>query len=195
MKIGIDLDEVLFDTIAAMIIFHNKIYKTNLRKEDFRSYHFKDVWGGTQTEAVEKVSKFYPTNYFKNLQPILGAIEGIKKLVKLGELHIVTSRPEKLTLSQTMKSLNVHFSHQFTSVHFTNYYTEYGELKAKADVCLEQGITILVDDSLNYAQECAEKGIKVLLLDKPYNQSSNLPKNVTRVFSWKEIVQIITSPR
>ena len=198
MKIGIDMDEVLVDTIAAMIIFHNKKYKTNLTIENFTSYNFWEVWGGTKTEAIEKVKLFYPTNYFKNAQPLFGAVSSIKKLSKIAELHIVTSRPEKLTSQQTIESLSKYFTNKFKAVHFTNYYSEYGKLKSKSAVCKELGITILIDDSLAYARECAKKGIKVMLLDKKYNQAVRLPKNVFRVNSWGEIVekiQIITSPR
>jgi uncharacterized HAD superfamily protein len=49
-------------------------------------------------------------------------------------------------------------------------------------------ITIMIDDNLPTVIECAEKGIKALLLDHPWNQTESLPTDVTRVFSWDEIV-------
>ncbi len=35
------------------------------------------------------------------------------------------------------------------------------------------------------------KGIKVLLLDRPWNRAKKLPEEVTRVYSWEEILDRI----
>jgi len=58
----------------------------------------------------------------------------------------------------------------------------------KSDLCLKLGVEVLVDDCLEFAEECADKGIKVLLLDSPWNQTDSLPKNVKRMKNWDEIV-------
>ena len=46
----------------------------------------------------------------------------------------------------------------------------------------------MVDDSLEHALDCSENGIKVLLFNQPWNQNGELPKSITRVYNWKEVL-------
>ena len=83
MKIAIDIDEVLGQFMKALIEFHNNEYKTNLKLEDFFSYNFWNIWGGTKEEAIQKVYNFHKTNYFKSIIPVKDSQESIKKLKKV----------------------------------------------------------------------------------------------------------------
>ena len=51
-------------------------------------------------------------------------------------------------------------------------------------------ISVMIDDSLKHARDCASQGVYVLLADfgYPWNQTAKLPENIKRVHSWKEIV-------
>jgi len=78
-------------------------------------------------------------------------------------------------------------------VYFTNHYSkkELNETKKKSNICIELGVELLIEDSLDYAFECSSEKIKVLLLDKPWNKADKLPAGVTRVHSWREIIEKI----
>jgi hypothetical protein len=62
MKIGFDYDDVLVEYIPAVIKFHNNTYKTALKIDDFHSYKFWEVWGGTRQQAIEKIHIHYNSN-------------------------------------------------------------------------------------------------------------------------------------
>ena len=54
MKIGIDLDDVVVDTLPSFVAFHNQRYGTTLRREDVTSYYIWEVgFGKTRQEAVK----------------------------------------------------------------------------------------------------------------------------------------------
>ncbi len=58
----------------------------------------------------------------------------------------------------------------------------------KAEACKKIAASILIDDQLVHARECAEVGIRVLLFgDFPYNQAAQLPVNVVRVPDWAAV--------
>ncbi|MEK6826183.1 MAG: hypothetical protein AABX90_00975, partial [Nanoarchaeota archaeon] len=76
----------------------------------------------------------------------------------------------------------------FREVYLTNQWSKVSRGRSKAEVCREIGIDAIVEDSLEYAQECAVEGKKVVLLDCPWNQSEDLPPNIHRAKSWNEVL-------
>lgn len=58
MNVGVDLDEVLADFLPSLMDYHNENYGTDFKKEDFHSYQFWHVWGGTREEAIQKYMAF-----------------------------------------------------------------------------------------------------------------------------------------
>ncbi len=85
-------------------------------------------------------------------------------------------------------------SHAATGAHRcrTEEYKKAKNIKEKAIVCSDCKVDLIVEDSLTHAIECAKRGIKVILFDKPWNQAS-LAENITRVKDWNEILQRINS--
>lgn len=59
----------------------------------------------------------------------------------------------------------------------------------KAQICLEQGINIFVEDSIKHAKAISEAGIKTLLFDSIVNKDEII--DVTRVENWLEIENIV----
>ena len=190
MKIAIDVDEILANLVDSVITFHNETYNTSLTRDTFRSYQFHENWGGTQLEAIEKMHEFFQTPYFPNVQPMPGAVEAIKKLKEDHQLYVVTSRQAVIT-KETHEWVEKHFPKMFESIYLTNSWGLTGPKRTKKDVCQEIGAQIFIDDSLDYALECAELEIPVLMLDYPWNQAE-LPRCITRVFSWEEIVEEVS---
>ena len=45
--------------------YHNDTYKTAYKVDDFYSYTFADVWGGTAEDSAKKVHDFLDSPYFK----------------------------------------------------------------------------------------------------------------------------------
>ena len=57
MRIGLDLDEVLSRFVLGLVEYYNSTYKTSLKLEDFHSYKFWEVWGGTKEDTIKKISQ------------------------------------------------------------------------------------------------------------------------------------------
>jgi uncharacterized HAD superfamily protein len=190
MKIGIDLDEVLGSFMEDLIRFHNNKYKTSYKLENFFSYKFWNVWGGTKEEAIQKVYDFHEIKYFKEIKPIKDAQESIKKLKENNELFIITSRQNDV-IEQTKEWVEKYFPNTFSNIYFTNHFSQNGDSITKKEVCDELDINILIEDSLEYSLECIKPKRKIFLLDYPWNKSETLPKEIERVYSWKEIIERI----
>ena len=186
-KIGIDIDDTLLDFVGAYAVFHNEVYKTNLKKENFKTYSFNHARGGTMQQAISTVKQFYKTDFFKEMQPFPGAVEVVQKLKENNELFVVTSRPNYIQ-EETFEQIAKHFSNIFSEVFFSsNHYTKAKNSgRTKAEICYDLGVSLLIDDSLEYAKQCVEKGINTILLDSPWNQNGNL-EGITRVNNWKEV--------
>jgi uncharacterized HAD superfamily protein len=188
---AVDIDDSLFDFISEYIAFNNLKYKTNLKKEDFKSYRFNEFRGGTMQEAVNSVKEFCYGPFFEKVQPFPNAIEVIKQLKEKNELFIVTSRPIEMK-ELTFKQISRYFPNTFYDIIFSsNHYTgakNNGE--TKAEICKKIGASLLIDDSLVYAKQCIENGIEVMLLDSPWNQNGCI-QGIKRVKNWKEIGELL----
>ncbi|KAF9947269.1 hypothetical protein BGZ65_008958, partial [Modicella reniformis] len=76
--IAVDLDEVLARTSVAIAEFHNDTYGTSLTVNDFTSYDFTKVWGGTREESIGKWRLFFDSPYFHKVEPVEGSLETLK---------------------------------------------------------------------------------------------------------------------
>ncbi len=191
MKIGIDLDEVLADFLPALIEYHNATYGTFLAREQFQSYKFWEVWGGTREDAIQKVYDFHKTSYFKNIKPVVGSQEAVGILKQNNDLVVITSRQDDVTKA-TKNWIAQYFSDIFSDIYFANHYSQNGGSTTKRQICDSAGIDLLIEDSPEYALECLDSRRKVLLLDCPWNKrSSELPHGIYRVNSWNDILNSI----
>lgn len=190
MRIGIDLDEIVADTMPAIVNFHNEKYGTDLKKNHFHSYRFWEVWGGTRDEAIKKIYEFSETDHFVKINPVAGSLNAIKKLKENGhELFVITGRQNEI-IKKTEEWIEKHFPEVFSGIHFANSYGFTGQPLKKSAICSQLNIEIMIEDDIDHAKDLAEAGIRVFLFDQPWNQN-DLEKDVERVFSWEEIIDKI----
>ncbi|MEW6295221.1 MAG: hypothetical protein AB1467_02900 [Candidatus Diapherotrites archaeon] len=195
MLIAIDLDEVLAEFIESFIEFHNAVYGTKLKRNQIKSYGLWEALGCSREEGINKVIEFHKTRYFKNIKPVEGAIEGVKKLGRKNELIVITSRQEDI-YEDTKEWVSKYFPQSFSTIYFTSsYFTKKSFNKEnsliKSRLCSELNVGLLIEDSLDEATACSSEKTKVLLFDCPWNHSKKLPAGITRAHSWKEITRKI----
>lgn len=190
MNIAVDIDDVIADLINNLILFHNETYGTNLQKKDFTTQMYNEVWGGTLPQAIEKVSKFSKTDYFKKITPIPNSLEAVNFLKKNNHtLFLITGRKDSLT-EETALWVEKHFPNIFSGIYHTNHYTLNSKKLKKSQVCNDLNIKLIIEDDPTHIVDCANAGIQVFVFDHPWNQGE-LPKNATRVYSWTEIIENI----
>lgn len=193
MIIGIDIDEVLAELTDKFLEFYNEKYGADFKRQDVKSYNLWEVWKGTREESIDKFYEFYNSFYFESIEPVKDSIESIHKLGEKHELHLITARPNEVK-KNTFEWIKKHHVRDFVSINFTNHWGVNAEEKTtKGDICKKLGIQVMVEDGLHYAEEIASHGVKVLLFDCPWNQSDSLPENIERVYSWKDVMKIISS--
>ncbi|KAG0315793.1 hypothetical protein BGZ97_007811 [Linnemannia gamsii] len=205
--IAVDLDEVLARTTLAIADFHNDTYGTTLTMDDFISYDYTKVWGGTREESIAKWRLFFDSPYFLKVEPVEGSLETLKLLkARRFSLVIVTAR-QQFVADLTKKFVDRHFPGIFESIYFANHFlTEQEKLtfvsKPKSVICRDVHAQLLIDDSLENALEVSKAGIPVLLFDlhgkykwNQLEEGQQLPEKVTRVKSWKDIQAWFPRPR
>ena len=189
MKIGIDIDNVISnfnDELLKEYLKHDKELRNTgiINKDVFIRYGMFD-W--TEKEETE----FYKNSIERiaiKLKPIHRATETIKKLKEDGNEIIIISRrnngeynnPYKLT-----EELLAKYNIVYDKLILTNAYNK----EEKANVCKENNIDIMIEDSTQTAVNIEKVGTKVLFMNTRYNKNN---ENFEKVSNWKEIYSKIS---
>lgn len=188
MKIGIDVDDVLAESMGHLVDFHNQKNGNDLKFEDVFSFNLSGVWNmETKEEMFNHILDFYKSPFFKKIEPFSNTKEIIFKLSKTNQLAAITGRPT-IIKNETILWLEKFYPNCFSEIHFSNHFPGEDKNLSKADFCLENGYELLIEDSGEFALECAQKGIKVFLFNKPWNKGFTLHANIIPVNTWEEIV-------
>lgn len=186
--IALDLDGVMADLVTGFLSYHNLHFKTTLRSEDITAFHFDKVIGCSKEEINNRILNFYQSSSFDRLMPVVGVIPATQALKQLSNLIAITARPPLLE-DKTKTWLEKHFPNTISEVYFANnYFTDKGADKSKRELCLELGVELIVEDSAEFANSCAEYGVRVMLLNYPWNKNIQVKEGVKRVDSWQEVI-------
>lgn len=189
--LAIDIDEVLFPFVPELLRHHNEIYGTELKFEDFTSYDFAEVWGGTSREAVDKVHAFLNLSQ-QHVEPLGEAFKAISALKQRYKLVVITSRDRQLE-ERTTEWLVHHFPDAFHDIILAGNHHTGLAFRTKIEICQELAAICLIDDSLRYVTECSERGLRAILFgDYPWNRLDELPEGVARAKDWAEVVRLLT---
>ena len=181
MHIGIDFDDTLLDTRRVFVRILNEIHGTNHQLEDLHDYYLMGTFGCT-AEYLESVF----TRHFEELhasEPFPGVQTAIKQAQTCGHvITIITARP----------AIHMPPLYQWLARHDlpSDRVISASKSGEKALRAAEAKIDIFVDDNPRHALALAARGIRVLLLDRPYNRNCQDP-NITRVPDWTAIREIL----
>ena len=141
------------------------------------------------TEGEE--NSFYDANienFARKLKPIEDSSYYIKRLKEDGhEIYIITGRNNgeyKDPYELTKEWLNK-YDIIYDKLIFTNAYDKH----AKSEVCLENNIDLMIEDSTRISLDLINNGIKVYTMNTRYNQKE---QTLDRVSKWKEIYERIS---
>jgi uncharacterized HAD superfamily protein len=192
MRIGVDLDGVFADFNDRFGQYYNEINGTNLdfnKKE--RPYSYIDFLGISREESFDIVDGFINSPAYEEIQPVAGAVSGIKELKEFHKLWIVTSRSPDVE-KQTVDFIEKYASGCFEGVVHTGQFSRDGKHKVtKGEVCKEYKLDIFIDDYIEYIEEITRFGVSTIFFAK--FRSEDIPENnlINVAKSWEEIIQII----
>ena len=188
--IGIDFDDVIVSTNEAMSKWHNRVYGTSYTRADISSYDLTKIWHCSHNEMNRRIHEFFHSAEHSETAPVIDAVQSLD-LLRDREIHIITARRSEFS-AITLLLAERHVPFLLNNFNFPNTGQVEGftTKRTKAQVCLELGVEVFIDDHLEYALDISSVGIPVLLFDVPWNQTDKeLPGNVTRIYSWAEAVK------
>lgn len=180
MKIGVDIDGVLANSLPLWVAELNNFFNESKRVEDINLYSIYETYGINRrdfNQFLERRGRYL----MMSPAPVTGASYYLGRLKQHYEICIITAR-NKRYWDETQGWLKKHG-------------LPYDELLLlgshdKKESCLERNLKLLVEDTLEIGVEVSAAGIPVLLLDAPYNQGT-LPDLIYRKGSWNEIYRTI----
>lgn len=178
MKIGVDIDGVVSNFVKNFRVIVNKAYNIDLREQDIYVHDIYLALGISKAEAYKHIYECLT----QDLEVIEGAKEGLTRLCNDHEILILTARPKELNgiTEKWLKRNNIPY-HNLIHLDEGNKY--------KADVKLD----IIIEDNLTDALNYIGKSKVILVYDHPWNKSLNVKKLFQRVYSWTEIIDIISA--
>lgn len=187
------MDSVIAYIMEPLCRFHNKNYDTSLVPDDITQYDLTPFWRCSVEEMYKRIFLFYESPYFHQTKPVQGAQLALKKISKTHELHLITSRPYEVE-AVSHAWLTTYFPQVFAYVHHTNQVSRTKSEKSikKSEVCKSVGATLMIDDHIDYAIDCAEGGISTLLFEAPWNKTyTPTHANIRRVANWNEVASLV----
>lgn len=188
MKIGIDLDGVIFDSEKLYRVYTELYDYCELHRNsiiDNRLVELQDRYNWTQ-EEVEDFFKKYEKQVLKEANIMPGAKEVLKMLKQDGhELIVITARGGMFKESvDTAKEL---LKREGLDI-FDNYFWA---TKKKEEVCKNEKVDIMIDDSDKKCKAISEAGIKTIYFkDSPcFEMQEN--ENLKTLYNWGEVYRYI----
>ena len=186
--VGVDADGVLVNMHGFNVREGKKYFKKD--PVNYSAYSPKEMYNVSKKEEFMFGLKVF-NKYCIDEPPIDYAVEVITKLNQEGcELHEITAR--KFTTFRNFwgsiyrkmfeKWLKRH-NLQFKSI---QYCSETHSPRDKFMACMKLDVDVMIEDKPEVALYLAENGVKVLLVDAPYNYGLKHP-NMIRVYDWNQI--------
>lgn len=192
MKIALDLDEVTVDFLDHFLIFYHKKTGNLFEKKNITSYDWWSHLSMTKDELTNLINEFH-LNHGDEIPAVNNAIASINKLIDNHEITIITSRPV-IFKERTESWIEKHLGNIPLDVYFSSDFAQHiGKVgKTKSELCKDLGVSIILEDSGEYALDCAKNGTKAILFDKPWNENFE-HKNIIRVNNWVEALGAINN--
>lgn len=186
-KIGIDLD----GTVANFILGASQAIKENFGHEPDLS---KGFWG------MDDIFNLMPGTFHRDIKDVIYKEKRVfRNLPKLEEdnhlltsalytdipgLHVyfVTARPAYVEVIEDTRLWIKENGFLCHGIHHADQ---------KADLCLEQGISVMIEDQVNHITELVDRGVDVIVMDQPWNRDLNTElqeqkSRIRRVNNWRE---------
>ena len=176
MRIGIDIDDVITDTSSSI--------RKYIDKSDNKGHiynHIEEVMRGEMpTQEIKNFYKDNSINIFRDAIVKKDASGVIKNLMDEGnEVFIITSRGEVKFSGSEQLTLD------YLKAHNINYTKIIFNCFEKANICKENSIDLMVDDSVKFCVDIVNNNMKSILFTSVVKKNEIV--EVPRVSSWLEL--------
>jgi uncharacterized HAD superfamily protein len=188
MKIGIDLDDVLADSLPHYLQAFSRRFGLTIGLAD-AAWQISDRFPQIpRQEAHEFFTELIEAGFFSSRPLLPGAREAVERLAEDGHrLFIITGRAPRDEAITRSWLTRVRLLPRFDAV---IHRAREPVGRHKSGTASELQLDLFIEDELAVATDVAKTAIQVLLYDHPWNQGV-LPGNVRRVRSWTEALRRI----
>lgn len=180
MRVGVDIDGVLADSLPLWVKELNNYFRQN---KSLQEIQLQDICRTYEITAKELQGFLHGRGRFlmTSPPPFAGASYYLNQLKKDHSVFIVSARDER-------------YGKETRDWLYKNN-LPYDEILLlgshdKREACLKKDLNVMIEDTLKISVEVSTVGVPVLLMDAPYNQGA-LPETVYRTHSWQEIYRAI----
>lgn len=185
-----DIDDVVFPFIPGVADHFNQRYQATLTPEDFVSYNFYEVWGGSQEEANRIIEEFLAEPRLE-LRPLDGAVEAFGRLKKDFDIVMVTAR-NGIFESQTSAWLTAHFPELFREAVFAGNPHDGRGYRSKGEICTELGAVLIIDDHPGNIQSAVTQGVDGILFgERQWTMNATLSERTVHCQDWAAVEEYI----
>jgi len=186
MKIAVDVDGVILNSIQLFIRHYNQTHKTHYTKDDITQWDFFEDWNMSEKEFY---STFYMLYENEEAPPLIDdhIPEYLRKLNSTHKVDIVSARNPrfKRSLQQKLKKEGICQKEQYNNLIVVN--------EKPHNLKITLNYDIYIDDNLNLIPFLVAYPQKTLLLfHQPWNAHILLQsRNIIRVHNWLEVISYI----
>lgn len=183
MKIGLDIDGVLADSDPAFRAHMKELFQRPFFRKDVVCFDYQQCFSFTATQfnlfwdTFTKQGKWEKIKIMPGVKPFLAHF-------RTKDIYVLTARPLELK-KQTMAWLK---RNRITC----NKLIFMSRESKHHDVLLHKlKFDYFIEDRFEFSKDLADLGIKVLLLNYPWNKQFGGYPGITRVNNWNKISKII----
>lgn len=183
MRIVLDQDQVICDWVQRIIEWYNQDKGTCFTKDDIKSWNMTMNLGPHSEDFLRSAMR-YPELY-RDLDPIEGAMYGVKKLLNDGhDVLIATAVP---------KCAGIAYHGKLEWLRRNMPYFPLKNFIAIHRKDLLEG-DLLLDDGLHNIVPWNDRGRTAVVFDAPWNREEpkyNDPSKVYRIKHWNEFLKLV----
>lgn len=184
------MDEVLAQWLEKVVRYYNEDYGTSFTRNDIQTWDVCLNLGPGSETALRSYMRY--DRFYDDLEPMPGALEGVKKLVDDGhDVMIATAVPKSATMAYSGK---VAWLHRFMPFFPINNF-----MATQRKYLLASCADVLLDDGMHNIIPWAKMGKPAVIFDAPWNQTDSpdaaaqdltgLP--IQRIKHWNEFLKLI----
>jgi len=191
-NILLDIDGCIANFHEAFTGYLNQHYNAGRDPAEEPSTYIFEEWGLDHINMEEASDRFIRSGGFTKVKPYPGAKEFVEELMNIGNVHIVTARigDFRNKFEPEMKDRIKNDTYQWFK---DNDIPTNGEIifeHKKVDLCLDQGISILIEDKLSTVLDAAKNGIHSVVINRGWNQHPDR-LNVYRVYNYPQALFMV----
>lgn len=185
--IAVDIDDVLADSMTAVMLTVNKQLGVNLQPHHYAVpgdywHYYESVWAANELSvSFDDLDEAALKNAHL---PHRGASRALSKLAKENSLIVITSRNEDWR-ELTEQWLDRYFPGLIDDIVFAGN-REHTVKRTKGEVCAELGAKWLIDDNPEHCEDAAKHGVRPILFGV-YGWQHTVPSDVVHCKDWKAV--------